>query len=80
MAPKKEKDGWFDFFTWRFAATKISEGMLQAMGAIVIYAFVIYIVISGYISNKEFKNAIVLKTGGVVQPQNPGEDLQNITS
>ena len=66
-----KKDGWFDFLTWRFIATKISEGIFQAMGAILVYALVIYIVISGYIGNNEFKNAIVLKTGGVVQPNSP---------
>ena len=67
-------EGWFDFLTWRFAATKVTEGMLQAIGAILIYAWVIYIVISGYIGNKEFKNAIVLKTGGVVNPSYPAEN------
>lgn len=72
MAPKKEKEGWFDFLTWRFVATNISGGMLQAIGAIVIYAWVIYIVISGYIGNSEFKNAIVLKTGGLINPKSPG--------
>lgn len=73
MSPKKEKEGWFDFLTWRFVATKISEGMLQALGAIVIYAWVIYIVISGFIGQSEFRNAITLKTGGLIQPKAHGE-------
>ena len=69
---QSSKEGWFAFLTWRFMATKVFEGMFQAIGAILIYAWVIWIVISGYIGNNEFKNSIVLKTGGIIQPGGGG--------
>lgn len=74
QTPKKNnEESWFAFLTWRFVATKVFEGLFQAIGAILVYVWVIWIVISGYIGNKEFKNAIVLKTGGLVQPNSPGD-------
>ena len=61
-------DGIFAFLTWRFAATKMSEGALQAIGAVIVYALVVYLVVSGY-GTAELKDAIKIKTGGVVSPE-----------
>ena len=62
------KDGIFAFLTWRFLATKLFEGALQAVGAVLVYALVIYLVVSGY-GTAELKDAIRIKTGGVVHPE-----------
>lgn len=70
MTKKGDSSSWYSFLTYRFAATKMIEGALQAVGAILVYAVVIWAVIAGFVGD-DVRTAISLKTGGVVTPISP---------
>jgi hypothetical protein len=49
--------------TWLFVGRNVGVGMLQALGAIALYALVIFVVIKHYKFGAPFQKAIEMRTG-----------------
>lgn len=49
------------WLTWRFALKEMSVGALQAVGTIVVYALVLWLLLRHYISNAELRDALYMR-------------------
>ena len=58
------REGWV--LTWVFARREIATGALQAIGSILVYALVVWIIINKYVNVSYLRDAIAMRAPSLV--------------